>query len=126
MNARRIIKIAWLEWLISHQTAEGNGAIYIPAFVEVPGWFRSHELGLAILEGPSIFWTIEHLDEINAAHRAVLTCRDLRRSRKAREQQAAEKRRREWRAMLRLKADEIAARRERSRATTTRKRSASA
>lgn len=126
MNARRIIKLAWLEWLTSHQVAGGDGAFYIPAFIEVPGWFRSHELGLAILEGPSIFWTIDHLDEINAAHRAVLSCRDLRKARKAREQQAAEKRRREWRAMLRLKADELAARRERLRATTTRKRNASA
>lgn len=117
MNFRRFVKVAWLEWLVSHQAGGGNGALYIPAFVEVPGWFRSYELGFALHEGPTIFWTAEHLDEINAAHRAVLTCRDLRKSRRAREQQAAEKRRREWRAMLRLRADENAARRKRSRPT---------
>jgi hypothetical protein len=123
---KRLIRTAWLEWLVSRQVGGGNGARYIPAFVEVPGWFPAYELGLALREGPSIVWTAEHLDEINAAHRAVLTCRELRKSMKAREQHAAEKRRREWRAMLRLKADEKTARRERARATTPRKARASA
>jgi hypothetical protein len=112
-----MIKAAWLEWLVSHQVAGSNAAHYIPAFVEVPGWFCAYELGLAIQEGPSIIWTAQHLVEINQAHRAQLTCRDLRKSRRVREQDVAERRRREWKAMLRLKADENAARRERSRAT---------
>jgi hypothetical protein len=104
-----VIKAAWMEWLVSHQIASGNGASYIAQVVEIPGWFRSFELGMAIPEGPSIFWTFDHLDQINRAHRHLLACPDRPKPPKPKEQDIANQRRREWRAILRFRRAELSA-----------------
>src|SRR5262249_13149976 len=102
-SQRNVIRSAWLEWIVTRQCTRGNGARYIPEYVEVPDWFRNHELGLAITDGPTIFWTLAHLPEINQAHRAMLAGRNLPKPKRSREQKVAEWRRREWRARIRLR-----------------------
>jgi hypothetical protein len=103
-SEKDVIRAAWLEWIVARQTGSGSGMYYLPLFIEMPGWFLSYELGLALPEGPSIFWTAQHLEQINRAHRSILAGRDLQRSRRKKGEQAvANQRRREWGAMLRLK-----------------------
>lgn len=112
---RTVVKMAWLEWLVSRQIDSGNGADYIPLFIEVPGWFWAYELGFAIPEGPSILFTAEHLEEINRAHRAILagprrtTSKPKPKARRKIEQAEAERRRREWRAMLQVRSSDARA-----------------
>ena len=64
----------WLLRLVSLQCAPGGGpdAALIELVVEIPGWFRAVELGLAIQAGPSILWTSENLEGINRRNRAAL------------------------------------------------------
>jgi hypothetical protein len=100
--------------LVSHQAGSGNGVRYIPEYVEMPRWFRMYELGLAIPDGPSILWTLRHLDRINRKHRAALAAQDLpkakQESKLEREQAEAERRCREWRALLRFRRSALDAR----------------
>jgi len=64
----------WLLRLVSLQCAPGGGpdAQLIELVVDIPGWFRAVELGLAIQAGPSILWTAENLEGINRRNRAAL------------------------------------------------------
>jgi hypothetical protein len=98
-----IVKAAWLEWIVTHLVLTGDGDGLVPRFVEVEHWFILRELGLGANESPSIFWTLVHLKQINRAHRAMLACRDLPEPKRQREQDEAEQRRREWRAVLKFR-----------------------
>lgn len=103
-----VIKSCWIEWLVARQITTGNGESCLIECAYVPGWFRLHELGLAVSDGPSIFWTLDHLVELNRAHRAQLAgprreASKPKLSAKARrklEQAEARRRRQKWRAVV--------------------------
>jgi hypothetical protein len=71
---RNVVRALYLERQVSKQCAPGGGqdAGLIEAAVYVPGWFRREELGLALDQGPSVFWTADNLRQINARNRRVL------------------------------------------------------
>jgi len=64
----------WLLRLASLQCAPGGGpdASLIELVVDMPRWFRSIELGLAIQAGPSILWTAENIEALDRRNRATL------------------------------------------------------
>lgn len=51
--------------MVTRQAATGNGELYIPAACNIPGGFKSVELGLSVYERPSIFMTARTLDRDN-------------------------------------------------------------
>jgi len=69
---RRLIRAAWLERRVSLECAPGQDPARHIEDVDIPGWFPAVELGLAFDQGPSIFWTAQHLEQINLAHRRIL------------------------------------------------------
>jgi hypothetical protein len=69
---RAIIRAAWLEWLVGQLEKTGDGFGCLEQVVDIPGWFKAKELGLGRSEGPSIFWTLEHLEQINRKHLVIL------------------------------------------------------
>lgn len=98
-NDTQAIKELWLEWLVTHQTATGDGPRFMLLAPHIPEWFRLCELGLGVLEGPTVFWTLQNLSRINRKNRKLLS----RTERGAdRERLDAETRRRKWRAMLKI------------------------
>jgi hypothetical protein len=65
------VRRLWIEWLVTRQLSTGDGEPYMTMAGEPPAWFRRCELGLAVLEGPSVFWTMANLPRINRKHRKL-------------------------------------------------------
>jgi hypothetical protein len=99
-SRRDPIRAAWLEWLVAQQMSTGDGEGLLMQIAPVPGWFKAAELGLAWLEGPSIFWTFENLEQINRSHLYILLSPLRKKKAKHKERAALEKRRRDWRALV--------------------------
>lgn len=70
------IKELWLELLVSRQCGASHAERVIPDVVSVPGWFRARELGLALGEGPDVFWTMRNLPRINRANREAFEAQE--------------------------------------------------
>jgi hypothetical protein len=70
VRERDLVKVAWLEFLVTAQTESGDGEL-IPEFVEVPAWFKNYELGFAVGQGTNLVITLTHLEQINRANRAT-------------------------------------------------------
>jgi len=65
------VRALWLEWLVTRQLSTGDGEPYMTMAGDPPAWFRHCELGLAVLEGPTVFWTMTNLARINRKHRKL-------------------------------------------------------
>jgi len=92
------VRALWLEWRVTHQLSGGNAETYMMMAGDPPAWFRHCELGLAVLEGPTVFWTMANLARINRKHRRLFA----RGERVAEPVLTPEQRQRKLRARLKL------------------------
>jgi len=76
VNRRRLIRAAYLEYKITKQVSTGCGEAFLAQGPRAPGGFIREELGFGAGEGPSLELTLNHLDTINARHRAILDMRE--------------------------------------------------